>query len=67
MTSAHLPFTEEKNRWGRIDGAKVLRALKKACDKTEEPHMPEPAGVIYTNPGTFCRNCFNYAGFYGRL
>ncbi|MDR1373978.1 MAG: TIM barrel protein [Treponema sp.] len=46
-TSSHLPFTEENKRWGRIDGAKVLRAIKAAYDKAALPQMPEPCNEIY--------------------
>jgi sugar phosphate isomerase/epimerase len=47
QTSAHLPFTTERNRWGIIDGGKILGALKKAYDQKEEIGMPGGCEKIY--------------------
>ncbi|HET6413296.1 MAG TPA: TIM barrel protein [Anaeromyxobacter sp.] len=46
-TSAHLPFTEEENRKGKIAGEKVLRALKRSYDRPEPEGMPSRCGEIY--------------------
>jgi hypothetical protein len=45
--SAHLPFTEEQNRRGIIDGGKLLRALKASYDRPEETAMPKRCEKIY--------------------
>ncbi len=45
--SAHLPFTENNNASGKIDGEKVLRALKTFYSRPQEEGMPENCGDIY--------------------
>lgn len=45
--SEHRPFTEAENRRGRIDGARVLRALKESYDRAELPDMPERCEKLY--------------------
>jgi hypothetical protein len=45
--SAHLPFTEEQNSRGIIDGGKLLRALKASYDRPEEAAMPKRCEKIY--------------------
>jgi sugar phosphate isomerase/epimerase len=47
QTSAHLPFTAERNAWGIIDGKRVLRALLAAYDRPEEKGMPKRCEKIY--------------------
>ena len=47
QTSAHLPFTEDRNRWGRITGDRVLRALKRSYDTPAPAAMPERCDEIY--------------------
>jgi sugar phosphate isomerase/epimerase len=47
QTSAHLPFTAERNSWGIIDGKKILGSLKKAYDRKEEAGMPGGCEKIY--------------------
>jgi hypothetical protein len=39
-TSSHLPFTLEQNRKGKINGARLLRALKRAYDPPVVEGMP---------------------------
>ncbi len=47
VTSAHKPFTKEMNQWGRIDGEKVLRALKESYNREDREGMPERCDKIY--------------------
>jgi len=46
-SSAHLPFTEEQNRRGKITGDRVLRALKRSYDRPPPAGMPARCGDIY--------------------
>jgi hypothetical protein len=46
-SSSHLPFTEEQNKRGIIEGGRVLAALKAAYDRPEEEGMPKRADRIY--------------------
>jgi sugar phosphate isomerase/epimerase len=46
-SSSHLPFTEEQNKRGIIEGGRVLAALKAAYDRPEEQGMPKRADRIY--------------------
>jgi sugar phosphate isomerase/epimerase len=46
QSSAHLPFTPERNAWGIIDGKKILLALKTAYDRPEE-RIPKRCEKIY--------------------
>ena len=47
QTSAHLPFTQEENRRGKITGEKVLRALMRSYDRPEIAGMPSRCDEIY--------------------
>lgn len=47
VTSAHKPFTKEMNQWGKIDGQRVLKALKESYDRETEAGMPKRCGKIY--------------------
>ncbi|GHV81398.1 AP endonuclease [Spirochaetia bacterium] len=47
FSSAHLPFTAERNAWGIIDGSLVLRALKTSYDKPAKSSMPARCEEIY--------------------
>jgi sugar phosphate isomerase/epimerase len=47
QTSAHLPFTAERNAGGIIDGKRILRALQAAYDRPEENRMPKRCEEIY--------------------
>ena len=46
-TSAHLPFTTEKNQWGIIEGGKVLQKLKESYDSAENAALPPRCDKIY--------------------
>jgi hypothetical protein len=46
-SSSHLPFTEEQNKRGIIEGRRVLAALKTAYDRPEEQGMPKRCDRIY--------------------
>lgn len=45
--SAHIPFTEEENARGKINGADVLKAIKQSYDAAEEEGMPARTDEIY--------------------
>lgn len=45
--SAHLPFTEEENKKGMIDGFSILKALKESYDAPLNPEMPKRCDKIY--------------------
>lgn len=47
LFSEHRPFTKAENERGRIDGARVLQALKESYDAKEEAGLPKRAGEIY--------------------
>ncbi|GHU64418.1 AP endonuclease [Spirochaetia bacterium] len=44
--SEHRPFTPENNKWGIIEGGKLILALKKAYESFDTD-MPEPCSKIY--------------------
>ena len=46
-TSAHLPFTDEHNRRGRITGEGVLRALQRGYQRSEQPGMPRRCEDVF--------------------
>jgi hypothetical protein len=46
-TSAHLPFTEELNKKGIINGADLLKALKKSYEQAYDADMPSKSDEIY--------------------
>jgi len=46
-SSAHLPFTEDQNRRGKIAGDRVLRALKRSYDQPVQAGMPGRCDDIY--------------------
>jgi sugar phosphate isomerase/epimerase len=46
-SSAHLPFTKERNDRGIIEGSRVLSALKSSYDKAAENNMPKRCEEIY--------------------
>jgi D-erythrulose 1-phosphate 3-epimerase len=46
-TSAHLPFTDEHNRRGRITGEGVLCALQRAYERPDQPGMPTRCEDVY--------------------
>jgi sugar phosphate isomerase/epimerase len=46
-TSSHFPFTKERNAWGKIEGGKVLRALKASYETPPEKGMPPRCDKIY--------------------
>ncbi|AEF81014.1 TIM barrel protein [Leadbettera azotonutricia] len=62
-TSAHLPFTTERNAWGIIDGGKILRSLKAAYDRPEEAGMPRRCEKIYLTLELFAGTAAIMHGF----
>lgn len=46
-SSGHRPFTAENNRWGKIRGEAVLKALMESCEQPEQDHMPDRCSNIY--------------------
>jgi sugar phosphate isomerase/epimerase len=46
-TSSHYPFTKERNAWGRIDGGKVIAAIKESYDRPVDKNMPRRCEEIY--------------------
>ena len=46
-SSGHKTFTDENNRWGKIDAKKVLAALKKSYEQPDDPNMPPKCSEIY--------------------
>lgn len=47
LTSAHMHFTPENNKWGKIEPIKILKALKESYDAPEEKGMPRRCDNIY--------------------
>lgn len=46
-TSAHKPFTEQNNAWGKVCAKKVLRTLKESYDAPVDMTMPKRCEEIY--------------------
>lgn len=47
FVSGHKPFTADNNNWGRIDGAKILRAIKESYDLPAEKDIAPRVDAIY--------------------
>jgi sugar phosphate isomerase/epimerase len=63
QTSAHLPFTAERNAWGKIDGKRILRALLAGYDRPEEKGMPKRCEKIYMTLELFAPTAVIIHGF----
>lgn len=47
LISAHYPFTPERNAWGKVEGKRVLEAIRRSYDAPEDPEMPKRCEDIY--------------------
>jgi sugar phosphate isomerase/epimerase len=47
MISAHLPFTQDENQKGKINGGDLLRALMRSYEQANDKEMPAKSNEIY--------------------